>query len=145
MDWLNKLNRAGNSLDVAFFPIPKLKSLIKSWKPPRSCKTERDFQNSLEKYLKSKLIHKIKKEKKLMRRLYGDIVVGRTIIELKANFKTTSQLDRTIGQLSRYKKIGWEIENIIILVVNVIDEDLYKQLNKVSRGFSSKEVIVMKK
>jgi hypothetical protein len=145
MGWLDKVSKVGQSIDFAFMPVTKVKGFVKSWTPSRSCKTEKDYQRSLETYLRSKLLNKVRSEEKLMRRLHGDIVIGSTLIEMKANFKGTSQYDRAVGQLSRYKSAKG-IDNIILLIVNVLDEDLYKQLKKkIDWSISRKEIHLIRK
>ncbi|MGH7952280.1 MAG: hypothetical protein ACREFE_10225 [Limisphaerales bacterium] len=99
--------------------------LIEKWKP-RGCKTEKDFELSLYKFL-HKALEDVQITKQYARgRIRADLVVaGKFIIELKINLDTTSKYQRLIGQLAAYE--SWE-GLVIILLTGITDKNLFKEL-----------------
>jgi len=107
-------------------------SLMDKWRP-RGCKTEKDFENSLYKFLHEHL-DTIQITKQYARgRIRADLVVGDdVIVELKHNLNTTAKYQRLTGQLIEYKE--WKGQ-IVILLTGEVDPNLRKQL----KGFIESE------
>ncbi len=101
-------------------------SLLGRWRP-RGCKTEKDFENSLYKFLHESL-GKIQITKQYAKgRIRADLVVGDdVIVELKHNLDSTAKFQRLIGQLSEYKE--WKGQ-IVVLLTGSTDPNLRKQLD----------------
>ena len=147
MGFFDKYRKVDNSVGMAVFPTSQLKSLINKWKPDSNCRLEKDYQNSLHKYLEKELFQKSTKEKKVLKRMYGDIVLGRNIIELKANF-VQGHLDRLNGQVKRYNKAK-KIDTLFLVICNVKDEDAFSNLKKEYMydffRLSGKKVVLIRK
>lgn len=145
---LGKVDRTADMWITEQFGFNYVKKLVRKWKPDKTCKKESDYQKSLSKYLKEAVYQKSAREKKVLKRMHGDIVIGRTVIELKANFKTTGQLDRLYGQIKRYRKAK-NIDSIVVVVCNVIDKELFSQLKREYMlnplRLYGKEIVIMKK
>jgi len=103
----------------------KVEKIIKKWKP-KGCKTEKDYEKSLVKFLHEKM-----PDVKIVQQ-YGtgtqriDIVVGEKVaIELKKGLKTTSAYHRLRGQLKEYEK-NWD--KIFVVVCGAVKDNLKKDL-----------------
>jgi len=105
-----------------------VEKLIREWSP-RKCKTEKDFERSLIRFLESKI-----KPEKIVRqfaygRLRGDIVVDKAIlVEIKHNLDSTAKLQRLLGQLEIYAS-EWK-KDVIVVLVGEQDPNLVRQLEK---------------
>ncbi len=126
MGLLDKLKfRAWDSVGVVV-------SMLDKWNP-RGCKSEKDFENSLYKFL-----HEEMKEFQITKqyakgRIRADIVIAdKVIVELKYNLDSTSKYQRLIGQIAEYK--GWN-GPIVILLTGETEPNLSKQLT----GYIRKE------
>ncbi len=105
--------------------IGHIENLIKEWRP-RSCKTEKDYEESLYNYLEKQLEGKEITKQYGMGRSRVDLAVNKKVyIELKKDLKNTGQLQRLIGQLEIYSK---DLSNIIIVICGDVDNNLLKQL-----------------
>ncbi len=117
----------GFSLD----PIGRVRKIIESWQPV-NCHTEKQFENSL--------MIKLQKELKgiKIQSQYGsgrqkvDIVVNDKIpIEIKKDLKSSSALQRTIGQLEQYLK-SWE--TVILVLCGEVKQDLLADLKEYGKS-----------
>ncbi len=101
--------------------------LIKKWEPG-ACNTEKDYEESLCKYLHENLKDIQVTKQYANGRFKADIVVGdNVIIEIKYNLKTTGQYQRLSGQLQSYK--SWK-GNTILLLTGTTEPNLKKQVIK---------------
>ena len=117
-----------SKLSFNFNPIGKVEEIIKKWKP-KKCKTEKDYELSLFKFLEKELPGIDIVRQFGIGRLKVDIAVGKKVfIEIKNNLNSTSKLQRLIGQLALYEKE--DIENLIILICGQTDKNLLRQLKK---------------
>ena len=115
------------SLLFTLYPFSTTERLITSWKP-KGCSTEKELEQSLVRKLRKELKnHKIETQ-------YGsgsqriDIVIdGKVPIEIKRYLKTTSALQRIIGQLDLYLE-NWE--KIILALCGEIKPNLLIQLKE---------------
>jgi hypothetical protein len=81
-----------------------LRDLIGKWKP-RSCKSEKDYENSLYEFLHKELGDTQITKQYARGRIRADIVISeKVIIELKTNLDSTGKYQRLIGQLAAYEK-----------------------------------------
>lgn len=102
-------------------------SLLDRWRP-RNCKSEKDYENSLYKYLHAELGDIQITKQYAKGRIRADLVIGtKIIVELKYNLDTTAKYQRLIGQLVDYKE--WE-GSVVILLTGETDPNLRKQLNE---------------
>src|SRR5438093_10852245 len=86
-------------------------SHLERWRP-RGCSSEKDFENSLYKYLHEKLPDIQVTKQYAQGRVRADLVVGdRVIIELKHNLNSTAKYQRLVGQLIEYQE--WDGRVII--------------------------------
>lgn len=99
---------------------------IKKWRP-RRCTKEKDFENSLYKYLHKKLPD-IQVTKQYSQGLIrADLLVGaEVLVELKYNLNTTAKYHRLLGQLAEYR--NWD-GRIVLLLLGETEPNLLKQLN----------------
>ncbi len=101
-------------------------SKIENWKP-RNCKTEKDYENSLYKFLHEELDDFQITKQYAKGRIRADLVIGdRVIVELKYNLNTTGKYQRLIGQLAEYK--DWDGRTILLLTGET-DINLRKQID----------------
>ena len=120
-------------------PFAEVRGAIKSWKP-RGCKTEKDYERSLEAKLRKEL------KKRNIQTQYGsvrqkvDIVVdSKVAIEIKKDLNSTGDLQRTIGQLDQYLH-AWE--GVFLVLCGETAPDLLKSLQQYARktaGFLTSE------
>jgi hypothetical protein len=100
-------------------------TLIGNWQP-ESCKSEKDFENSLYKFLHAELGDTQITKQFAQGRIRADLAIGtKVIVELKFNLNTTTKYQRLIGQLDSYK--GWE-GRVIVLLVGETEPNLFKEL-----------------
>jgi hypothetical protein len=100
-------------------------SLLEKWNPT-SCKTEKDYENSLYTYLHSALKDIQITKQYAVGRTKADLMVGeRIIVELKKDLSTTAQYQRLIGQITEYK--GWK-GAVVVLLVGKTDPNLKKEV-----------------
>ena len=101
--------------------------LIKNWKP-RDCKTHKQYQNSLYQYLTQRL-KKVKVIKEYGDgRIRGDIALDRKLmVEIKVNFDTTAEFQRTVGQIEGYLENDW---SVIVVICGRRDKNLVSQLKE---------------
>ncbi len=124
-------------------------SKLKDWRP-RSCKTEKDYENSLYTYLHKELPDFQITKQYQKGRIRADLVIAdKVIIELKNNLNSTSKYQRLIGQLADYKE--WE-GRIVVLLTGETDINLKKQLNDYLKkegltdtGFEDDKVTIFEK
>jgi hypothetical protein len=80
--------------------------LIDDWHP-RGCKTEKDLERSLHRHLEKNLPSSEIIMQYASGRVKGDIGIdGQILIEIKDCLKSTSQLQRLMGQLDLYNGSG---------------------------------------
>ena len=108
-------------------PVAIIKKLVAGWRP-RNCTTEKDYENSLCRFLRRQFGEDILVEKQFAQgRFKADLKIGNDlIIEIKKDLITTSQYHRLIGQLTEYRE--WEGMKIVILVVGKKDPSFVSQL-----------------
>lgn len=120
-------------------PLGEITRLVREWRP-RKCKTEKDFENSLVRHLRSNLPGKDVVPQYASGRVKGDIVIEKKyLIEIKLNLGSTSKLQRLIGQLEGYEQ---EWKNPIILVLcGDHDTNLLKQLKEAVNRRNDKDLL----
>lgn len=102
-------------------------SHLKEWQPT-SCKTEKDFENSLYAYLHSKLPEIQVTKQFAQGRVRADLNVGgKVIVELKNNLDNTSKYQRLVGQLAEYKE--WD-GRVVVLLTGKTDRNIRKELDR---------------
>jgi hypothetical protein len=102
--------------------------LIDVWHP-RGCKTEKDLERSLQRHLQKNLESSDIIPQYASGRVKGDIAVdGEILIEIKDSLKSTSQLQRLLGQLELYNSL-WK-GKVIVLICGDSQRDLVKALTK---------------
>lgn len=108
-------------------PFGTVKEIIESWQPI-NCNTEKDFEESLSKELENKLKNqKIQKQYGSGRQKFDIVVHNKVPIELKKDIKSTSALQRTIGQLELYLK-DWD--KLFLVICGHIEHDIRQDLEK---------------
>jgi hypothetical protein len=110
------------------FPMEKVCGLIEDW-VPKDCKSEKDFEESLYRWLKYNLsgIEIIKQYGLAENRI--DISVGRKVfIEIKKDLINQNHLKRLVGQLTLYEKE--RIDYLILLICCQHEPNLVSQLEK---------------
>ena len=108
-------------------PFGTVLEVIKAWRPT-NCKTEKDFEKSLLKELHNTLKNQKSQPQYGSGRQRVDIVVQKKVpIEIKMNLKSTTSLQRTIGQLEQYLE-DWQ--RLFLVLCGDIDPDLLKSLVK---------------
>ena len=114
-------------------------SLINKWNP-KKLGTEKEYENSLYKYLHARLDEQVTQQPSLGR-IRADIVVedqkkgDKVLIELKHNLHTTSQLQRLKGQLQDYTE-KWNGTLILLLCGNTepnIRKDFEPSIKKLGK------------
>lgn len=111
-------------------PIGHVTNLVKEWSP-RKCCTEKIYERSLVRHLRSKLKGKDVVPQYCSGRSRGDIVVnGKILIEIKANLDSTGKLDTLIGQLDRYEREWKKYVYVIVVLCGKHDSNLVSQLEK---------------
>jgi len=103
------------------------RELIENWKP-KGLKTHKQYQNSLYQYLTERL-DKVKVIKEYGDgRIRGDIALDRKLmVEIKVNFDTSAEFQRTVGQIEGYLENDW---SVIVVVCGRRDKNLVSQLKK---------------
>lgn len=102
--------------------------LIDAWHP-RGCKTEKDFERSLQRHLEKNLPNADIIAQYASGRVKGDIAVdAQILIEIKDSLKSTSQLQRLLGQLEIYNS-QWK-GKVIVLICGEAQRDLVNTLKK---------------
>jgi len=100
-------------------------SKIEKWRP-RNCKSEKDYENSLYKFLHDELGDFQITKQYAKGRIRADLVIGeKVIVELKYNLNTTAKYQKLIGQLAEYK--DWDGRTILLLTGET-DINLRKQI-----------------
>ena len=117
-------------------PFGTVREIIESWRP-KGCTTEKKYEQSLLRKLQKEL-----KEQKIQIQ-YGsgrqrvDIVVnGKVPIELKKDLKTTSALQRTIGQIDQYLQ-DWN--RLFLVFCGNVAPDLLKNLKKYAKNIETED------
>lgn len=107
--------------------VEAVTSLLEKWRP-RNCKTEKDFEKSLYKYLNENLGNIQITPQYAQGRVRADLLIGKSVIvELKTDLNSTAKYQRLIGQLTEYSE--WK-GRIIILLTGQTDPNLRKQLDE---------------
>jgi nitrate reductase NapAB chaperone NapD len=102
--------------------------LIDSWHP-RGCNTEKDLERSLQRHLEKNLPNADIIAQYASGRVKGDIAVdAQILIEIKDNLKSTSQLQRLLGQLEIYNT-QWK-GKVIVVICGEAQRDLVNALKK---------------
>jgi len=102
--------------------------LIDDWHP-RGCKTEKDLERSLHRHLEKNLPSSEIIMQYASGRVKGDIGVdGQILIEIKDSLKSTSQLQRLMGQLDLYNGL-WK-GKVIVVVCGDSQRDLVNAVTK---------------
>lgn len=108
--------------------VQEVMRLIDGWHP-RGCKTEKDFERSLQKYLEKSLPKSDVISQYASGRVKGDIAVdGAILIEIKDGLESTAQLQRLLGQLELYNSL-WK-GRVIVIICGDSQRDLVNALNK---------------
>lgn len=108
--------------------VREITKLIDAWHP-RGCKTEKDFERSLQKHLEKNLPNADVIAQYASGRVKGDIAVdGEVLIEIKDSLKSTAQLQRLLGQLEIYNT-QWK-GKVIVLICGDSQRDLVNTLKK---------------
>ncbi len=128
--------------DFWYDPIGYMKELVENWNP-RKCKTEKDYENSLARYLHSKLENAEIIQQYAIGRSRADIVIDEEVIlEIKTKLDATTKLDRLIGQIEKYDG-KWD-KPIIVVLCGKHDPNLLWELEqyieKKSGFFSSTQI-----
>jgi hypothetical protein len=110
---------------------------INEWSPD-GCSNEKEYENSLYKYLHSVFPDTQITKQYAVGRAKADIGVGNpveVIIEIKKDLNATNKMQRLMGQIDEYQ--NWK-GRIIILLVGQTEPNIKKQI--IARAKSSKEV-----
>ena len=123
-------------------PFGDIKEQIEKWSP-RKCKTEKEYENSLARYLRSNFEDIDIVQQYAIGRSRADIVIEEEILlEIKVGLDATTKLDRLIGQIEKYEG-KWD-KPIIVVLCGKHDPSLLRQLEqyieKKSGFFSSKKI-----
>lgn len=111
------------------------KGLIKEWRP-RKCKTEREYEDKLEKYLRARFSGVEVERQFGVGRSRVDICVGRKVfIELKKDLARTDQAQRLIGQIALYEQSN--IEKLIIVLAGSVNQELLRSVQEVAKSYES--------
>ncbi len=109
-------------------PLGHVAKLIKEWNP-RGCRIEKDYERSLVRHLRSRLLGKEIVAQYGTGRARGDLVVdGKILIEIKVNLDSTTKVNTLIGQLEGYDR-EWKKPVIVVLCGNH-DRALVAQVEK---------------
>jgi hypothetical protein len=108
--------------------VRQVTKLIDDWHP-RGCKTEKDFERSLQRHLQKNLENSEVIPQYASGRVKGDIAIdGEILIEIKDSLKSTAQLQRLLGQLELYNTL-WK-GKVIVIICGESQKDLVNALNK---------------
>jgi len=114
-------------------PVSTTIKLIEKWSP-RKCTTEKDYENSLYKYLHAELPDIQVTKQYAVGRIRADLMVGdKVIIEIKKDLCTTAQYQRLVGQLTEYRE--WK-GKVVLLLVGEIDPNLKKELESFVKKYA---------
>jgi hypothetical protein len=128
------------ALKYAHNPARTVRELIEEW-TPTPARLESEYEQSLHKFLKSKLSFVKVTRQYGTARVKCDIATGNHVmIEMKAGFKSTQKLQRLIGQVDLFNK-EWG-KPIIILLLGDSEEDLLHDLNRSVQNYPSVTVVV---
>ena len=115
-------------------PFGRVYEVIESWRP-RGCKTEKDYERSLVKKLEKELVNQTIIPQWAFGRQRFDIMVDNKVpIEVKKDLKSTSVLQKTIGQLNQYLK---DQDRVILVLCGDTSADLLKDLKKYAESQSA--------
>jgi hypothetical protein len=107
--------------------VEAITSLLERW-APRKCKTEKDYENSLFRFLNENLGDVQITKQYAQGRIKADLLVGKSVIvELKNDLNTTPKYTRLVGQLIQYR--DWE-GRIVVLLTGDTDVNLRKDLDR---------------
>jgi hypothetical protein len=128
---------------MAFFDKVKFKlwdgadavvGLINQWEP-KNCKTEKDYEKSLVKFIRAELPDIEVTPQFSFGRTKADLVIGRkVIIEIKTNLSNTGSCQRLVGQLHDYSE--WE-GKVIVLLTGTTCPDLKMKINKAIKDINA--------
>jgi len=128
-------------LKYSLNPRKTVLELINEWKP-EPAKLEADYERSLHRFLKSKLrFAKITRQYGAARVKCDLAVDNKAMIEMKAGFRSTSKLQRLIGQVELYRS-EWRGKPIFIVLLGETEEDLLHDLQRKFDGESHVHIIV---
>ncbi len=123
MGLLDKLRFQLDSVSVVL-------SKLDNWNP-RGCKSEKDFENSLYKFLHEEMKDFQITKQYAKGRMRADLVIAdKVIVELKHNLDSTTKFQRLLGQIAEYK--NWS-GPIVILLTGETEPNLRKQLQEYIR------------
>ena len=125
------------------------KQLINDWQPSE-CKTEKEYESSLCKFLHDSLPNIRTTPQYAVGRAKTDIVIDEKVaIEIKKDLNKTSEFQRLIGQAHQFKY--WPGFFLILLIGKTdsnLRDELQKQMNDINRNagnFDPKISIIDKK
>jgi hypothetical protein len=100
-------------------------ALLEKWHP-RNCKSEKDFELSLQTFLDGQLEGVPIVRQYAIGRVKADLMIGkRVIVEMKHNLDSTGKYQRLVGQLTEYEK--WD-GFVIVILTGESDKELIKEL-----------------
>ena len=109
-------------------PGQNVAGLIKRWNP-RRCRTEKEYERSLVRFLESKLQGKEVVPQYASGRVRGDIVIDKKVlIEIKVNLSSIAKLRTLLGQIDLYAS-EWK-RDVVIVLCGRHDKNLVQQLKK---------------
>jgi hypothetical protein len=113
----------------AFDPMAYIRKLVTKWNPS-DCKSEKDYENSLYRFLHQELSDVQITKQYAVGRVKADLLIGeKTIVELKLNLTKRDQFQRLVGQLEEYKE--WK-GRVILILIGDTEPNFRKQLKKIS-------------
>lgn len=102
--------------------------LIEEWKP-RDGEVESDYEKSLHDFLKRQLTFVKITRQYGAGRIKCDIAIGKDVmLELKMGIRSTSKLQRLLGQIDLYRR-EWN-KPIVVVLLGESDEDLLHDLHR---------------
>ncbi|HEV8523864.1 MAG TPA: hypothetical protein VGQ71_05145, partial [Terriglobales bacterium] len=109
-------------------PRKTVADLIREW-TPQPARLESEYERSLHQFLKSKLPFERITRQYGSGRIKCDLAIGtKVMLELKNGLRTTSKLQRLLGQLDLYRG-EWGRKPVIIVLLGTSEEDLLHTLN----------------
>jgi len=95
---------------------------------PGECKNEKDYEKSLQSFLQAELYGIPITRQFGHGQMRADLAVGeKLLLELKHNFDSTSELQRSIGQLEILRTLG---KTVIVVLAGRTDPNFAKQLEE---------------
>src|ERR1041385_8471365 len=117
-----------DKLAFKFDSLSYLKKLIEKWKY-LDCKKEKDYENSLYKFLHLQLPDIQITKQFAEGRVKADLKISDDIIvELKVNLNKRDQFQRLLGQLQEYK--AWKGKTVLVLIGET-EPNMRKELEKI--------------